>query len=516
MVGGIQIYFSFFLDSQIKQTLTNRVQQSINHSFSLTINDLDLHLLGRRITISGATLSSKKQDKKNNLYATIEDIHIRGISFWQLLIYQKLNLKKVQIINPHISLTKAPSSNSSITPRDIRKKLSSNDVLKQQSIPKFSVTGLSLNYTTKNKQNGSSLSFRDSDIHLYEISLDSAALTSNKIITAKNIITDFRDLQYRTANGVYKLSTNQIVFSSFDSSMNIRSLQLKPQFDKASFPKQFKYETNRISLNIPTVEIQNLDPLQLNKANGITAQKVQINKPNLDIFKDKHAPFPPNRQPPLPQQMLKNIPFTLDIDSLSIENGNIKYSQLNPRADTTGYILFADLNADFTNLSNLQNRTKKTNPPTLSVRTNVMDSARLQVQFTFPTSTLKQHISGHLDSMDMRAFNSALEPMAFVRVDKGQILDMNFDMVLDKQEATGKVAFRYKDLKISLLDKESKKEDFGKKMKSLLANTIKIKSKNRAEDLRIGKVNFKRIERKAVFNYWWKSLLSGLKPSIGL
>jgi hypothetical protein len=53
-------------------------------------------------------------------------------------------------------------------------------------------------------------------------------------------------------------------------------------------------------------------------------------------------------------------------------------------------------------------------------------------------------------------------------------------------------------------------------MKSVLANTFKVKSDNTGENIRTGAINVEREINKSVFNYWWKSMLSGLKSSIGL
>jgi hypothetical protein len=147
-----------------------------------------------------------------------------------------------------------------------------------------------------------------------------------------------------------------------------------------------------------------------------------------------------------------------------------------------------------------------------------MGKARLTANFSFPMadSSNKQHIKGNLQPMEMQTLNEALVPLASVRINSGQILGMDFDMTLGEQQAEGEVKLRYEKLNISLLNKKSNKEEFANKISSLLANTFKIKSKNKGNDLRIGKVDFEREEEKSTFNYWWKSLLSGLQSSIGL
>ncbi|MDZ7682013.1 MAG: hypothetical protein U5J63_09970 [Fodinibius sp.] len=44
---------------------------------------------------------------------------------------------------------------------------------------------------------------------------------------------------------------------------------------------------------------------------------------------NKRPPFPPNNAPPrCPQQMIRNIPFPLALDTLAISDGHIRYSEL--------------------------------------------------------------------------------------------------------------------------------------------------------------------------------------------
>jgi len=307
-----------------------------------------------------------------------------------------------------------------------------------------------------------------------------------------------------------------MMLSSKDSTLDLKSLHLQPRYDKDEFRNLSDYEINRLKLGLDNIHVDGLDPKKLNEVEGITANKILISNPDFSIFRDKTAPFPPNQQPPLPQQMLRGVPFPLAIDQLSVKDGNIKYSQRKPQSEDIGYIAFQNLSADITNLTNIDKNLEQHGAPTLKAKTDVMGAGKLNTTFKFPMDGLKQHISGHLSAMDMTTLNDALVPMAFVRTDHGNILGMDFTMELNQEQSSGSVKLRYENLKVSLLKKKSKKQDFGKKMVSFLANAIKIKSKNTGEDLRMGTVKFERVERKSTFNYWWKSLLSGLKPSVGL
>ena len=95
---------------------------------------------------------------------------------------------------------------------------------------------------------------------------------------------------------------------------------------------------------------------------------------------------------------------------------------------------------------------------------------------------------------------------------------MDFHFTYDKRESNGEVNLNYNDLKIaSLTEKESKTAV--DKFKTFLLNTFIIpKKKNQTTSSREGKgtIQFTRDTKRSIFNYWWKSLFTGIKSTYGL
>ena len=81
----------------------------------------------------------------------------------------------------------------------------------------------------------------------------------------------------------------------------------------------------------------------------------------------------------------------------------------------------------------------------------------------------------------------------------------------------GEMKFYYEDLKIQLLKRETElPEGFGNALGSFFANTFIIRSNNpRNLFLRKGDIFFERDKKRAIFNYWTKTFLSGVVSSIG-
>lgn len=516
--GGIQLYFSYYLDNHLKSSLINHFNTATDSNYELDIGASDLEFWGRRLKMKDIRLSTKKDSVEYQLQATLDALNVQGIGFVKLLMTQNLSLQEIELVNPSVNITAAPeqnypSYNMELTnlSRSLSEALLEN--LGNITIPRLLIRGFSATYNRAGLPIEPYISFQDSYIQLQNITIDTTSIKDRRILPADDITAVFRDVCFNSDSKLYKLSANKLHFISDARQINISSIKLIPRFSKGVFTRKVNHETNRISMNIDHIRWKDINTKQLNRAEGIKVGHVIVNAPEIDIYRDKNPPFPPNRQPPLPQQMIRDLTFPFTIDSLKILDGNIRYSKLLPLADKPGHITFANLDATFRNISNLEDNWNNGTTFSLEAKTDIMNAATLHARFTFPMNTNRQYIDGQLKSLDMKSLNKALVPLASLRVKSGTINKLNFDMILEEKNASGNVTLLYDNLKISMLDDNFQEN---KKFISLLANTFKVKSGNSKEDPRVGRIDFKRDLKKSVFNYWWKSLLSGLKSCIGI
>lgn len=522
IIGGIQIYFSFYLDDQLKETTIERFHEATDDAYDLEIDEFDLRILGRQLSLSGIKLTKKSDVQGTDIRATLDDITVSGIGLIKFLLQQELTLKQIKVVNPDIYITAEKTESSSEKMKWSRPSQQLSEkvlkVLDQISIPDISITGLDLKYNRADLPVDPLFSISDSDITFYDVTIDSTSLKDNRVIPAEEMATTLREIRFQTPTELYDISAGILEFSTSNATMLLQDIALSPKLDKGDFAEKVGHQIDRIDLVIEEIKWNEINIDQLNKVEGLTARLVDITNADLDIYRDKRKAESPESYKPLPQEMIRNIPVPTTIDSIRINNSNLRYIERQPKAEKEGYIEFANLSADLTDLTNVEAHWEDGKIPKLSAQTDIMNEAQLNAHFSFDMTDNqnRQEIKGSLQAMDMQPLNDALEPLAFVRIDEGKILGLEFEMNLSAKQAGGSLILQYEDLKISLLNEESNEENFGDKAKSLLANTFKIKSDNKGDDPRSAEVEFDRIEHKSVFNYWWKSLLSGLKSSIGL
>jgi hypothetical protein len=81
----------------------------------------------------------------------------------------------------------------------------------------------------------------------------------------------------------------------------------------------------------------------------------------------------------------------------------------------------------------------------------------------------------------------------------------------------GEMRFHYSDLKVQLLDPDTETpKGLGHNLGSFFANTFIIRTNNPKNFVvRKGYIFFERDKKRAIFNYWTKTFLSGVVSSIG-
>jgi hypothetical protein len=99
-------------------------------------------------------------------------------------------------------------------------------------------------------------------------------------------------------------------------------------------------------------------------------------------------------------------------------------------------------------------------------------------------------------------------------VTSGTLNKLTFNFDYTDHKATGTVLVNYEDLKVNTLTKE--KEPEKNEVKTFVVNTIlkNNKTKNTDKEKRMGVIDFERDRRRAIFHYWWRSVLTGIKSSM--
>jgi hypothetical protein len=142
-------------------------------------------------------------------------------------------------------------------------------------------------------------------------------------------------------------------------------------------------------------------------------------------------------------------------------------------------------------------------------------SVMLQAPLTNENGAFK--LAGSLGPMSLVPLTEMLGPIAFIKVKNGANENLVFEFNANDSYAQGSMKFYYKNLKVSLLSKSGQDNiGMGNAIGSFFANAFIVRSNNPGIFIvRNGDIYFERDATKSIFNYWSKSILSGVISSIG-
>jgi len=327
----------------------------------------------------------------------------------------------------------------------------------------------------------------------------------------------FMDPVYNTADGFYTFTARSVHISQAASSLEINGLEMVPRYKKGMFARKRGYRSTRLHLKTGRVLFNKVDFKDLFKNRRFHCGRLLIENPSLEIYRDKNVPK--RRKPEIrkfPQQQLREAKFQLFLEHLGVTGGNLIYTERTQDKNRAGTVFFHDIRVDMTNVTNYPEKLEAGVPLELNASLAVIGKGLLTVSIKLPLADKRNRFdfSGTLGPMNMKLFNTMLIPAANARIDRGRLDRLDFSASGNSWDIEGEMRFRYRNLKISLLKRTGSQKK--RKFRSFLANMVIYESNPRRGKLRVGKISYKKEMPMTIFTYMWKSLLTGLKSSLGL
>jgi len=316
---------------------------------------------------------------------------------------------------------------------------------------------------------------------------------------------------------LYHYSIGETSYSSKSNRFLAKDIHIIPNYNKEMHQKQVGFQSDYYSGIIDSINIMHPDINRWFDKNELFGKQLTIDGLNLNIYRDKQLPFDESRKPNMIQDMIKTTKYKFALDSFRLENSNITYAEQPGTGDAEGKIGFTNIHVRLKPFTNM--KTTKGIIPDFSIlgRATILDSCQLKVIMNYEMNNPNNEftVSGSLSSFNMRILNPVLEPLSMVSIRSGHVDNFDFSFTANKTSATGSLYFGYNDLRISVL---ASKNGYIKEARfaSFLANSLLVKNKNpRGKELLPEPISFQRDQKHSILNYWWKSIFSGVRNTLG-
>ena len=566
-IFAIILTLSVYLYNNFNKILSDLIYRSFNSNIISDVYELKFNKLRFDVfrgTIKVIDVELKYRDIPLKKYSYINSsvnlktktILLSEIELIQIFKSNKLELKKIEILNPEIELFIGGekmeffpySKDSTIADEKERKENISDYFLNRfdlinanlHSLNTFknrefkldsiniSVTGFNL----KQDKTGAALVFKDAKLSLekftsllkndkirkidfskFSIQVNDVVLNKSPdtlIYTMQDYRLELKDLDICTADSIVQIGLKSMDVSKSKEYARLNEFSFKPDMDKASKLEKYKYQTPPLfSVVAGNISINGfkLDSLVYEKK--LYIDEINANNTDVSIFKDKMKPVNKKHFPLYPGQKVQQLKLPVFVKSIKAKDLNINNKERKPDG-AIAEVKILNINAEIDNYTNMTHDGALIMDGSGSIENKANFNVHLEFDYKLPQFSFK----GNIKRFDLIVLNPLLKAYSPVKINKGTIDDIAFSGIALNTKSYCTMTFLYHDLDIDLNLKD--KADWTNSFLTFAANTYVSNSNPVSSDKPAKTVQFDsdRDMHKGFLNIVLKSFFAGIKQTL--
>jgi len=533
---GLVLILAFFVNQYWSPILAKKVKSVVYTSseglYTIDFSDAKLHILRGELDIYNITLKPDTAVYNQRLKAglapnNLVELHVKRLIIshmhpFMLYFQHKLEIGRIVLSQPELNVSYQQNHLKDTVVKDHRslyQKISGS--LKSIHIGDIILDDVKLKYQDYSGHKLAISELKEMNLSATDLLIDSASQTDkSRMLYCRDIVAELNNYTGQSKNGLYKYKIKSLRLSTKTSRLDIQGLDLKPVRPDVFFKNS---EKDRFDVHLDTLRIDHFDYLSYHKYRLINASHMSLYSGSLNLFSNpKFILQKTDRERTYPNFGLKEIRADLNIDTIDVKHINVSYTEYNHKSDQTGTIVFNNSSGRILNVTTNKEALARNNTCTVNLTSYFMNRGKMDVQFTFNLTdeSLLFTYKGSIGPMDLTVLNPAVMTLGLIKVNSGKLTRFDFDIQADNSVSKGKVALLYNDLKVTVL----KADTINDKLKhmtiaSLFANVMVLKHNNPDNPGEIPRsfyVNYERPKDYPFFKNIWHTLLTGIKPCIGL
>lgn len=347
---------------------------------------------------------------------------------------------------------------------------------------------------------------------------DSTYITYPVFADAINL--SLTDLNYGFKDQIHQIKVNKLNYSTGTNRFQVDGFKIGSALDAEEYFKQRKFQTDMPSLDIHTVMFDGLNVLALLNDNKFIFRKIWADTLELKMTRDKNYPYDLKNFPPMIQDQILNLPYKFSVDTISVQHGEITYYEI-PKGSTledAGMFQFTSVSLNMYQCTNDTSKLLVNDTLMVHFRGKLYNQGLMDVFVDIPllSKNYWHRVYGTIGKFNARDFNRITIPAAAVKINKGNIKGGEFYFEANNEFSTGNIELLFEKLKVTVLTQTGNaaksQADF---LKSLIANVFLVHDNPEpGKKVMVGKIYFKRDVNRWMINYWWKSLLQGVRSIV--
>ncbi|MEO7874436.1 MAG: hypothetical protein ABIT08_17750 [Bacteroidia bacterium] len=492
--------------------------------YELKIDRLNTNIFNQSVFLSGFLLNPVRNINVTapKYFAAAGEINLIDFKLLSFLLKKDLIVERMELLNPSGNIFRSPHAYYKSS-ADTSRKFSLYNLLSRSihslTIKKIEISNADIKVYDDVRDTLPSISSKDNSLRISNFKINESAEKTGRLFLADKVDLEIKKFSYTTKDSLYSIKVKKLFASYTDSILSLYDVQVIPNYNKKEFAEEAGKQTDRMKISILKTAFNKINIKLFFERNWFIAEQVIIDSLNISAYRDKNDADTHVRIKSI-QELVKSIPVYTAIESVQLNHSLITYEEVGIGSTKPGKIAFNNLDALITGLTNDTTLFSAVRVLNIHATCEFMNQGKLQAHYSFPMNTNKMvfDCSGKLSNMPLQAVNPMLEPNANVLIKAGVIDSMVFSFHANEIESKGKMKLIYHNLQMEFLNKKNKKTGAFQDVLSFLAHRLVIKEENpsKNEPSRITEINYPWDGYHFIFNYSWKSILSGIKPAIGI
>lgn len=510
----------WWLANKIEHTIQDKVAEKTGGKIRVDIGRVSVRLIGRKVLFRDIKITTDTtiQPKKSglpfeNVDAEIRQIAVKGIHFNKKDSVHYIKVRELDIDIPKGSaLSKKQSGNiHSSAPDPALNRLKA--VIEAQNIH---IHLDDIQYHLAQSKDTVGYYVRHFNWKVTNAQLNTANSQSCPPMSCDDMELSMISFRNLFAEKSQLLKIDSLFIKGKAGSIEVGSINLIPQYSKHAFAEKAPGHTDWTKVQTGKIKCHQFDMQRLMTTRIVAIDSISISSAEISSYKNRQIEQA-KRVKKLFYESIQQFPLPLTIRTIRMDNIQVEYQELAKNGITPGTVTFNQLNGTFDSLTNIVTPAQ----PYFTLRASgkLMNRTLLKAIFRLPVDSLNPRfeVKGNLGKMNMEDLNPVIVPLAKIKITSGEIESMTFDITGNSEESKVNMVLLYRDLKIRLM----KEKDGHLKTRSFLttlANGLIATGNNpqTLQDVRQAEATAKRDIYRSQFNYLWRTLLAGIKISIGL
>lgn len=506
------------LEKLVRKEISNQLNSSPTSLYTLKFDDIKINIFSGSLKV--INLSVTPTDSAYHLLDTgsikklivsrVPVFKIRDIKYLKFIKDQTIDIVEIDLTDFTVDYlvntkVKSPENKNTFVLHDVF-----SDNFKGAIIENIHVDAEAINFYHVDKRDSSFFTIDSVHVYLSDIRINPETL--------KNPIpVNFKDIRISTGHfslnsmKYYTIFTTDVKFDVKESSLSIDGFKLIPNYSRDEYNKQITYNNDWFSISTESLKFSGFSIEELEFNGLLSFSSLEIKGADIEIYRDKRLPDAPFKYKPLLAGQVHKIPLDLNIDTVLISDGKLKYQEQTDVSDQPGTVFFDPLKLAVYHVTNDSSLIAENNIMRVDFHGRIMGEANLDAEIDIDLASTHEEfsISGTLEPVTGTAFNPMVEYLLPVKITSGDISKTAFNFNANDDISHGELIMEYENLGVEV----SKGKDLDKKSKliSLVANGL-LNGKNTPDDhkYRTGTIRFERRKDKALVNYLWNSCKIGI------